>query len=119
MRIMDVNLEKEAVLTLTASAAAQVKSLLTKEATTAGKALRVFVEDGGCSGMKYGLVFDEHRDGDVVVEQHGVQVLVDRVSAEYLHGTQIDFKDDLNDSGFKLTNPNARQSCGCGKSFGV
>ena len=108
---------KDPILTLTPAAAAQVKSLLATDPAHAGKTLRVFVEGGGCSGMKYGMVFDEQRPDDRIAEQDGVNVLVDPVSADYLRGTQIDFKDDLNESGFKITNPNARQSCGCGKSF--
>jgi iron-sulfur cluster assembly accessory protein len=107
----------DAILTLTPAAAAQVKSLMAADPANAGKTLRIFVEGGGCSGMKYGMVFDERRPDDGVAEWHGVGVLVDPVSADYLRGTAIDFKDDLNDSGFKITNPNARESCGCGKSF--
>jgi iron-sulfur cluster assembly accessory protein len=67
--------------------------------------------------MQYGLVFDEPRPDDRVSESHGVTVLVDAVSAGYLQGAVVDFKDELNESGFKISNPNARQSCGCGKSF--
>jgi iron-sulfur cluster assembly accessory protein len=100
---------------LTESAAEEVKGLLSKE--PAGRHLRIYVEQGGCSGMQYGLVFDERRDGDVITEQLGVPVLVDAFSANYLRGTEVDFDDSLTGGGFKLRNPNARQSCGCGKSF--
>ena len=82
-----------------------------------GKNLRVYVEQGGCSGMQYSMVYDERRPDDLAVEMHGVCVLVDAFSAKYLQGTVVDFSDALTGGGFKLNNPNARQSCGCGKSF--
>jgi iron-sulfur cluster assembly accessory protein len=104
------------VVGLTARAAAECKSLLSLP-ENAGKNFRVYVEQGGCSGMQYGMVFDEKRDGDLASQQHGVEVLVDPVSAQYLHGTVVDFSDALTAGGFKITNPNARESCGCGKSF--
>jgi iron-sulfur cluster assembly accessory protein len=106
----------EIILTLTPRAAAEVKDILTKP-ENAGKNFRVYVEQGGCSGMQYGMVFDEARDGDFVSEQIGVTVLVDAISAQYLHGTVVDFSDALTAGGFKITNPNAKESCGCGKSF--
>jgi iron-sulfur cluster assembly accessory protein len=105
------------VVEITSSAATEIKSMLAKEAEPAGKALRVYVEQGGCSGMQYGMVFDQFRDGDQRIEQHGVPVLVDAFSAEYLRGCVIDFSDALTGGGFKISNPNAKQSCGCGKSF--
>jgi iron-sulfur cluster assembly accessory protein len=111
-----MTLTSETILTLTPSAAAEVKGLLTKPENT-GKNFRVFVEQGGCSGMQYGMVFDEQRDGDSVSEQVGVTVLVDGISAQYLRGTVVDFSDSLTAGGFKITNPNARESCGCGRSF--
>ena len=104
------------VVTLTPRAAAEVKDILTKP-ENAGKNFRVYVEQGGCSGMQYGMVFDEKRDGDFVAEQHGVTALVDAVSADFLRGTQVDFSDELSGGGFKIINPNAKESCGCGKSF--
>jgi iron-sulfur cluster assembly accessory protein len=67
--------------------------------------------------MQYGMVFDERRDGDTVCEQNGVTVLIDTFSAQYLRGTRVDFSDALTGGGFKLVNPNAKQNCGCGKSF--
>lgn len=105
------------VIRLTEDAARQVRHLQEVDAQNAGKVLRVFVEKGGCSGMQYGLVFDEPREGDHRAEFHGVSVLVDAFSAQYLRGSVVDFKDDLNESGFKITNPNARERCGCGNSF--
>ena len=101
---------------LTAAAAQEVKALLAKPENS-GKNFRVYVEQGGCSGMQYGMVFDEPRDGDLTAEHHGVTVLVDAFSAKYLRGTVVDFSDALTGGGFKISNPNASQSCGCGKSF--
>jgi iron-sulfur cluster assembly accessory protein len=106
----------EPVVSLTEIAAEEVKSLLGKP-ENAGKMLRIFVEEGGCSGMQYGMVFDEKRDGDAAAEQHGVEFLVDLFSAQYLRGTVVDFSSALTGGGFKISNPNAKQSCGCGKSF--
>jgi len=104
------------LVSLTLAAAAEVKCMLAKP-ENAGKQLRLYVEKGGCSGMQYGMVFDEKRDGDVRVDEHGVEVLVDAFSVDYLRGTQVDFSDALTSGGFKILNPNAKQSCGCGKSF--
>ena len=106
----------ETILTLTPRAAAEVKDILTKP-ENAAKNFRVYVEQGGCSGMQYGMVFDEPRDGDFASEQLNVTVLVDAISAQYLRGTVVDFSDALTAGGFKITNPNAKESCGCGKSF--
>lgn len=107
----------ESVVTLTENAARELKSMGERDPANAGKHLRVFVEAGGCSGLQYGMVFDEVRDGDIQAEFHGVRVLVDEFSGAYLKGAVVDFSDALSGGGFKITNPNARQSCGCGKSF--
>jgi len=106
----------ESIVSLTPNAVEEVKILLTKP-ENAGKNLRFYVEQGGCSGMQYGMVFDEKRDGDSVCEQGNVPVLVDEISVNYLRGTVVDFSDALVGGGFKISNPNAKQSCGCGKSF--
>lgn len=106
----------ENIVALTEAAGQEVRSLL-GQPENAGKLFRVYVEQGGCSGMQYGMVFDEQRDGDLLGEQHGITVLVDAFSAQYLRGTQVDFSDALTGGGFKISNPNAKQSCGCGKSF--
>jgi len=111
----DTQAEVSAV-TLTESAAKQVKEMLTNPENT-GKNLRVYVEGGGCSGLQYGMVFDEKRPDDVAAEFHGVSVLVDPFSANYLRGSVVDFSDALTGGGFKISNPNAHSSCGCGKSF--
>ena len=113
---MELDIATEPIVSLTVSAAEEVKSILGKPENS-GKTLRVYVEQGGCSGMQYGMVFDEKRDGDLAAEQHGVEILVDPISAQYLRGTVVDFSDALTGGGFKISNPNAKQSCGCGKSF--
>ena len=113
---MTETITTETVVGLTARAAEECRSLLPL-AENAGKSFRIYVEQGGCSGMQYGMVFDEKRDGDLSAEQHGVQVIVDPVSAQYLRGTVVDFSDAMVGVGFKISNPNAKQSCGCGKSF--
>ena len=114
---MNTETATESVIEMTESAANEVKSLLEKEPANAGKFLRVYVEKGGCSGMQYGMTFDEKRDGDLVAEACGVSALIDPFSAEYLRGTVVDFSDALTGGGFKISNPKAKQSCGCGKSF--
>ena len=106
----------EHAIGLTPAAAAEVKTLQANP-ENAGKHMRFYVEQGGCSGMQYGMVFDEQRDGDFASQPEGVTVLVDAVSAQYLRGTVVDFSDELTGGGFKITNPNAKESCGCGKSF--
>ena len=113
---MQTEAANEPVVQLTASAAEEVKSLLGKPENS-GKILRVYVEKGGCSGMQYSMVFDEKRADDFAAEMHGVSVLVDPFSAQYVRGAVVDFSDSLTSGGFKISNPNARQSCGCGKSF--
>ena len=104
---------------LTEAAAAKAKQLLAKSQTP-DDALRVRVKDGGCSGMRYELVFDgEFADDDALTQHHGLRVVVDAQSALYLDGTTVDFVDDLNESGFKIENPLASNTCGCGESFNV
>jgi iron-sulfur cluster assembly accessory protein len=109
--------QTDPVVTLTENAAAQIKSMLADGKEDEGKILRVFVEGGGCSGMQYGLVFDEERNDDIRAEFYGAAIVVDPVSANYLRGSKVDFVDSLTGGGFKVLNPNARHSCGCGKSF--
>ena len=113
---MNTTVNSTPLVSLTPAAAAEVKSMLAKP-ENAAKQLRLYVEKGGCSGMQDGMTFDENRDGDLCVDEHGVEVLVDVFSADYLRGTQVDFSEALTAGGFKISNPNAKQSCGCGKSF--
>src|SRR2546426_1209013 len=104
------------MITLTENAASQIKTLL-KDQDAPGKALRVYVEAGGCSGMEYGMAFDEKKADDEVISQDGVSVVIDPMSANFLKGSVIDYVDSLQGSGFKIQNPNVHSSCGCGKSF--
>ena|SRR5437660_1422128 len=113
---MEVASAAEPIVRLTDSAVEEVKSLLQK-AENAGEHLRVYVEQGGCSGMQYAMIFDEKRPDDAVSGGDGVAVLVDSFSAKYLRGAVVDFSESLTAGGFKISNPNAAQSCGCGKSF--
>jgi iron-sulfur cluster assembly accessory protein len=114
---MSVVSATEEIIRLTQSAATQIREMLASDQQNAGKALRVFIESGGCSGMQYGMVFDERREGDFQAEFFGVPVLVDNVSAEYIKGSVVDYSDALTGGGFKISNPRAKSSCGCGKSF--
>lgn len=108
---------EQANITLTEDAVSQLKSLLEQEANP-NVALRVFVSGGGCSGMQYGMAFDEEvRPSDEVIEQEGVRILVDDFSAPYLVGSEIDYVNSLMGAGFTVHNPNAVHSCSCGHSF--
>ena len=110
--------EMKPLLALTDKAIDKVKYFAQSMPDSQGKPLRVFVQGGGCSGFQYGFTFDEKKDGDAVMEQGGVTVLVDPQSAQYLKDATIDFVEDMRGAGFSVTNPNATGgSCGCGKSF--
>jgi iron-sulfur cluster assembly protein len=109
-----------AVLNLTEKAAYKVKELMAEEPAGEAEVLRVAIQGGGCSGFQYGLGFDRgSQEGDLELEQHGVTVVVDPFSVPYLQGATIDFLDGLQESGFKIDNPNATSACGCGHSFQV
>ena len=104
-------------IALTDAAAAKVKGLLEQEGRE-DLALRVAVQPGGCSGLRYQLFFDERSlDGDVVKDFGGVGVIVDRMSSPYLGGATIDFVDTIEKQGFTIDNPMATGSCACGDSF--
>ena len=108
------------LVNVTESAAQQIKRLLDQEGKTQSHALRMKVVGGGCSGLQYQLMFDDHaRENDQQVELGGVRVVVDEKSALYLVGTTLDYVDTLMESGFKIQNPNAKSTCGCGQSFGA
>ncbi len=109
-----------AIVDVTQAAAAQIKRLLDAEGKAESHALRVKVVGGGCSGLQYQLAFDENlREADTVETTSGVRVVVDEKSALYLVGTELDYVDSLMESGFKINNPNAKTTCGCGQSFGA
>lgn len=107
------------MLQLTDVAATKVAEFLSKH-NRPEALLRVRVVGGGCSGFQYQLALDdESRDGDQVIEQNGVKMLVDERSLPYLDGTEIDYVEDLMGAGFRFNNPNAVSNCGCGESFQV
>ena len=107
----------ESPLVFTDAAAQKVGQLIADEGNPA-LMLRVFVQGGGCSGLQYGFECDETvQDGDTCVENHGVKLLVDPMSFQYLSGAEIDFRDGLEGAQFVIRNPNAQTTCGCGSSF--
>ena len=107
----------EESITLTKNAAKRVNAILNGE-DKKGYALRVTVQGGGCSGMSYNLTFDnEQKEFDKIYKSKGVKILCDFKSWVYVKGTEIDFSHDLFSGGFKLNNPNANKTCGCGTSF--
>lgn len=109
--------EEENVLVVTPSAVSIIRQLLDQR-NIPGYSLRVFVSGGGCSGLQYGMAFEqEPRDFDAVVETDGVRLVVDPTSLMYLQGATIDYVDSLMGGGFRIENPNATSSCGCGHSF--
>ena len=108
-----------AILELTRDAAEKALKLLATSEVPHG-ALRVAVRNGGCSGMRYELLFDEEqKEGDLELEFFGLRVRVDPESARFLEDVTIDYSDDLNDAGFKIRNPGATETCGCGESFAL
>jgi iron-sulfur cluster assembly protein len=108
------------LIELTASAAEKIRELQALEPAGDAEVLRLAIQGGGCSGFQYGLGFDRGaEDDDLSFEQHGVKVVVDPFSAPYLRGATVDFVNGLQESGFKIENPNAAASCGCGHSFTV
>ena len=105
---------------LTPLAAAKVKELMAEEPDAGELVLRLAIQGGGCSGFQYGLGFDSGAaEGDLELELEGVRVVVDPHSAPYLKGAKVDYLNGLAESGFKIDNPNAVSSCGCGHSFQV
>ena len=105
------------VVSMTSRAAEKLKEIVAKQGRD-DLALRVYVTPGGCSGFSYGMTFAEGREADdTLIEQDGVRVVVDPMSAMYIKGSEIDFVDALMGGGFALRNPNAVSSCGCGQSF--
>lgn len=104
-------------LTFTEAAVAKVRELIAEEDNPALK-LRVFIQGGGCSGFQYGFMFDEElNDDDTTIERDGVRLVVDPMSFQYLAGSEIDYKNDLEGAQFVIHNPNANTTCGCGSSF--
>ena len=107
------------MITISESAKTKIKDLLYEEGNPK-LALRTFVQGGGCSGFSYGFTFDEEQnEDDFTIEKHGVMLLVDSMSMQYLNNAIVDYKDDIMGSSFTIKNPNAETSCGCGSSFSV
>ncbi len=105
------------MITVTPAAVKQLQALLA-DSPKEGKGLRVFVEAGGCAGMQYGMALDHAKEGDAIIENEGgARVFIDTFSLKYLNGSTIDFTDELAGAGFRIRNPNATRSCGCGTSF--
>ena len=117
MTVTDTGTTTTEGIVLTEAAASKVKTLLEQEGRD-DLALRVAVQPGGCSGLRYQLFFDERTlDGDIVKSYGSVSVVTDRLSAPYLTGATIDFVDTIEKQGFTIDNPNATSSCACGDSF--
>ena len=104
------------MISLSEQAVLKIRTL-EQEHSGEDKLLRIFVEPGGCSGLEYGMSFDLRKGDDEVLESGGVRFLMDRTSLSYLDGSVVDFDDGLNGKGFEIRNPNAENTCGCGKSF--
>ena len=104
------------MISFTENAVAKIRSM-GEETSHEGKLLRIFVDAGGCSGFEYGMSFDQPKDEGEVIESGGIRFLLDATSLSYLDGSEVDFDDGLNGKGFEIRNPNAKDTCGCGKSF--
>lgn len=110
---------KASPIIFTQAASTKAKELIGDEEDSNLK-LRVYVTGGGCSGFQYGFTFDEEQaEDDLVIEKDGVPLLVDALSFQYLVGSKIDYKEDLEGSRFVVENPNATTTCGCGSSFSI
>jgi iron-sulfur cluster assembly protein len=108
------------MITISDKGAEKVHEFLSaQEADLSVAGLRVGVRGGGCSGFQYQLAFDEQRENDAVFESHGLKLLVDRESLQFVHGSTIDYEESLQGAGFKVNNPNVVAACGCGSSFRV
>jgi len=106
-------------VTLTDKAAEKINELLGSAGDAEAQALRVAVRGGGCSGFQYALALDQRKDDDHVFERQGVSVVVDKVSMQFVFGSEVDYVDGLQGAGFTVNNPNVVAACGCGSSFQV
>jgi len=111
--------EPQELVKLTARAAEKVKAIRVEENIEPGYGLRLKVQGGGCSGFAYDLYFDQPQEVDQTFESQGVRMVCDQMSLMYLVGTEIDYVESVQGSGFKFTNPNVKSTCGCGSSFSV
>ncbi|MBS1880272.1 MAG: iron-sulfur cluster insertion protein ErpA [Actinobacteria bacterium] len=110
---------QETAITLTEKAAAKIGELLSSQPDGGEQALRVAVRGGGCSGFQYALAFDKPKADDHVFETDGVSVVVDKVSMQFVFGSEVDYVEGLQGAGFQVNNPNVVAACGCGSSFQV
>ena len=117
--LCEVTETPQAAITLSDKAAAKIGELLEGQEELDGQALRVAVRGGGCSGFQYALAFDRAKDEDHVFEVDGVAVLVDKVSMQFVFGSEVDYVEGLQGAGFQVNNPNVVAACGCGSSFQV
>jgi iron-sulfur cluster assembly accessory protein len=106
-------------VTLTDAAAAKIRELTITDEGADEQALRVAVRGGGCSGFQYALALDKPKDDDHVFQHEGISVVVDKVSMQFVFGSQVDYVDGLQGAGFTVNNPNVVAACGCGSSFQV
>ncbi len=109
----------EQAVTLSDTAATKIQELLGSGGDAEGQALRVAVRGGGCSGFQYALALDQPKDDDHVIDHAGVSVVVDKVSMQFVFGSEVDYVDGLQGAGFTVNNPNVVAACGCGSSFQV
>lgn len=109
----------QAAVTLTETAVQKIRELTSGNENPDEQALRVAVRGGGCSGFQYSLALDKAKEEDHVFEHEGIAVIVDKVSMQFVFGSQVDFVDGLQGAGFTVNNPNVVAACGCGSSFQV
>ena len=108
---------QEFMITITENASAKIADIIAEENNPKVK-LRMYVQGGGCSGMQYGFTLDEEKnEDDFEINSGTTSVLVDSMSAQYVQGAEVDYVDDLMGAGFKIRNPKAETTCGCGSSF--
>jgi iron-sulfur cluster assembly protein len=117
---LEASNRSDAMIEITDKGAEKVHEFLaSQQADVSVAGLRVGVRGGGCSGFQYQLAFDEQRDSDLVFESHGLKLLVDHESLQFVSGSTIDYEESLQGAGFKVNNPNVVAACGCGSSFRV
>ena len=114
-----MSVETTNVVSLTPNAVAKIKELTQSDPAAQGKALRIYLEAGGCSGYQYGFTYDDKKADDQVISSDGISVVIDPKSADLLKGSVIDYKVDFGGEGFAIQNPNVKKSCGCGNSVEI
>jgi iron-sulfur cluster assembly protein len=117
--VTEANDSPQTAISLTEKAAGKIAELLGGQPDSEEQALRVAVRGGGCSGFQYALAFDRVKEDDHVFEVDGVSVIVDKVSLQFVFGSEVDYVEGLQGAGFQVNNPNVVAACGCGSSFQV